>query len=582
MANTLKIALVLSAAAHMALLMMRWHSEPLVEGNLLSLDVRLNVETDGATEPISASIPEEPETATEAEALVEPPPEDTQPEAPGTLIAEETIPPASVEETTALAETTPIEASVLEQPEQAESAPESIETVEETMGGPTTVAIPERLVTTLTPLQIIVPRPTPAQDGAAALEATAKRSERPRVAFTEREQRMLDRKVEVWSATFHRMDPTEPTVTWKHRGQSYTATFEQVSAQNDRGIDELLIEISKEDNGERLSTELRLKRLAFSNFAQFVDKWDSGVSLHDDEIGGRFHSNSEVRLAFDHRAAPIFHGKVTTSFRGINTDSARGGVKRSEMFLGGLETRVRRISLPRELSLFPRDAEGEQVHHFEEDTRVTFYPNGTFGRQPLNSVEPETIVSIGELSAYLIAGPKVALHVQGTVNGAVLVYSPRNIVIENDLVYAADPEVNPESDDYLGLVSGRFVRIANAQTTGEGDLLIHASIYAKRRFSVGRFRSRNDGVLVIYGSLTAGSISATEPRYSTKILFDPRLEEVRVPSFPMTDRYEILAWDSTWARPEGSSGIQAYAGPPQQPQGEMSPSTQGRINIAGD
>ena len=68
MANTLKIALVLSAAAHMALLMMRWHSEPLVEGNLLSLDVRLNVETDGATEPISASIPEEPEPATEAEA----------------------------------------------------------------------------------------------------------------------------------------------------------------------------------------------------------------------------------------------------------------------------------------------------------------------------------------------------------------------------------------------------------------------------------------------------------------------------------------------------------------------------------
>ena len=142
--------------------------------------------------------------------------------------------------------------------------------------------------------------------------------------------------------------------------------------------------------------------------------------------------------------------------------------------------------------------------------------------------------------------------------------------------------MNPESDDYLGLVSGRFVRIANAQTTGEGDLLIHASIYAKRRFSVGRFRSRNDGALVIYGSLTAGSISATEPRYSTRILFDPRLEEVRVPSFPMTDRYEILAWDSTWARPEGSSGIQAYAGPPQQPQGEMSPSTQGRINIAGD
>ena len=581
MTKTFKIALILSAAAHVALLLIRWQSEPLVEGNLLSLDVRLNIETDGAAEPLSEPIPDDPETATEAQALVEGPPEDIQPEAPGTLIAEETMPPASLEETTAQAETTPTEAPAPEQLEQDESAPESIETVAETMDGPTTAAIPERPVTTVTPLQTIAPRSTPAQDSAAVLEAPVQQSTRPRVAFTERERHMLDRKVEVWSATFHRMDPTEPTVTWKHRGQSYTATFEQVSAQDDRGIDELLIEISKEDNGETLSTELHLKRLAFSNFAQFVDKWDSRVSMHDDEIGGRFHSNSEVRLAFDHRAAPIFHGKVTTSFRGINTDSARGGVKRSEMFLGGLETRVRRISLPRELSLFPRDAEGDQIHHFDEDTRVTFYPNGTFGRQPLEPVGPETIVSIGKRSAYLIAGPKVALHVKGIVNGAVLVYSPRNIVIENDIVYAADPEVDPESDDYLGLVSGRFVRIANAQTTGEGDLVIHASIYARRRFSVGRFRSRNDGALVIYGSLTAGSISATEPRYRTKILFDPRLEEVRVPSFPMTDRYETLAWDNTWAMPEGS-GIRAYTGPPQQPQREVSTSAQDGISISGD
>ncbi len=85
MANTLKIALVLSAAAHVALLLMRWQSEPLVEGNLLSLDVRLNVENDGAAEPISASIPEEPETATETEALVEPPPGRHPTRSPGNL-----------------------------------------------------------------------------------------------------------------------------------------------------------------------------------------------------------------------------------------------------------------------------------------------------------------------------------------------------------------------------------------------------------------------------------------------------------------------------------------------------------------
>ena len=237
-----------------------------------------------------------------------------------------------------------------------------------------------------------------------------------------------------------------------------------------------------------------------------------------------------------------------TSFRGINTDNARGGMKRSDMFLGGLETGVRRISLPRELTLFPGDVEEDQVHYFEEDTRLAFYPDGTFGRQALESPQPETIITIGERSAYLIARPKVALHVRGVVNGAVLVYSPSNIIVEDNLVYANDPEVDPESDDYLGLVSDRYVKIAGAETTGEGDLVIHASIYAKRRFSVGRFRSRNDGTLDIFGSLSAGSISATEPRYRTRIRFDPRLADLRAPSFPMTDRYEVAAWDNLWVK----------------------------------
>lgn len=580
MTRTLKIALVLSVATHVALLLMRWQSEPLVEGDLSSLDVRLDVESGAAAEPRFTPTPAEPETAPETETLAEETPEDAPAEAPETLIAEETTPPAAVEETTAQTEPPPAEVPEPLEPAE-EPAPEAIETLAEAMDGPTTVAIPERPVQAVTPLQTLAPRPAPARDSAAELEDPAEQPARMRVAFTAREQRMLDRKIEVWSATFHRLDPMEPTVTWKHRGQMYTATFEQVAAQDDRSIDELHIEISKEANGDTLSTELRLKKLAFSNFAQFVDEWDPRVSMHDDEIGGRFHSNSEVHVAFDSSAAPVFHGKVTTSFRGINTDNARGGAKRADMFLGGLETGVRQIHLPRELTVFPGDAEEDQIHYFDEDTRITFYADGTFGRRPLESLEPETVVTIGERSAYLIAGPKVALHVKGVVNGAVLVYSPSNIVIENDLVYASDPQLDPASDDYLGLVSDRYVRIANAQTTGEGDLVVHGSIYAKRRFSVGRFRSGNDGALIVYGSLTAGSISATEPRYRTQILFDPRLEETRAPSFPMTDRYEVAAWDDAWATRE-RSGIRAYAPPSEQPQGEVSPGAQDGIGVTGD
>jgi hypothetical protein len=82
--------------------------------------------------------------------------------------------------------------------------------------------------------------------------------------------------------------------------------------------------------------------------------------------------------------------------------------------------------------------------------------------------------------------------------------------------------------------------------TGPGDLEIHAAIYAKRRFIVTNEYVPEDATLLIYGSLTAGSLSATEPRYATKIEFDPRFERIRPPGFPMTDRYEIDAWNAQW------------------------------------
>jgi hypothetical protein len=46
--------------------------------------------------------------------------------------------------------------------------------------------------------------------------------------------------------------------------------------------------------------------------------------------------------------------------------------------------------------------------------------------------------------------------------------------------------------------------------------------------------------------LAAGTISATEPRYATKIDYDSRFERQRPPGFPSTNRYEVAAWDGQW------------------------------------
>ena len=47
-----------------------------------------------------------------------------------------------------------------------------------------------------------------------------------------------------------------------------------------------------------MKTRLSLKRLAFSHFTQLVNHWDPNIRLHDDVIDGRFHSNTEIGLAF--------------------------------------------------------------------------------------------------------------------------------------------------------------------------------------------------------------------------------------------------------------------------------------------
>ena len=83
--------------------------------------------------------------------------------------------------------------------------------------------------------------------------------------------------------------------------------------------------------------------------------------------------------------------------------------------------------------------------------------------------------------------------------------------------------------------------------TGPGDLESHAAIYAKRRFVVRSYRARELATLSIVGSVTAGSLTASEPRYRTRVRFDRRFENGRPPGFPMTERYELADWDGHWA-----------------------------------
>lgn len=368
-----------------------------------------------------------------------------------------------------------------------------------------------------------------------------------KIAVSTKQRKMLFKRFRKWTENLDRMDLADSSLVWKHKGKIYVARFRRLPGKSETDIDEVLVEVHTEEAGYTLSTEMRMKRLAFSNFAQFVDYWDPRVAVHDDVLEGRFHSNSKINVSSSFGIKPEFHGKVTTASYDIRT-SGTPFFNQKSVFLGGLETGVKEIRLPKKFLPFLSDSTipSEQSHILSEDAHITFYADGSYTWHPVNEPEKSELRKLPDVSFYIIGAKKKKLHLKGVLKGKVLVYSPSKIIIDDDLTYARHPEISTDAEDYLGLVCDKDIEIAPPSITGPGDLHIYAAIYAKGRFRVQHLGGKRGATLHIYGSLTAGSLSATEPRYATRIRFDKRLEKNRPPNFPMTDRYEITHWEGEW------------------------------------
>jgi hypothetical protein len=345
-------------------------------------------------------------------------------------------------------------------------------------------------------------------------------------------------------------------VTWEQDGRQYSALLVRERANEGTALERVTAQVSAADRGRLLTTLINLNRLAFSQFTQMVDRWDPMVQLHDDEIVGRFHTNSRFNMLTDSSTAPKFLGKVTTTARSFNAEST-GRRRDSEIFRGGIEMGASSIDLPESLMPFewaPRE-EGARVHELATDTHIRFFRDGSYSWRAQGAAQPQYLNDPSTQPVYFIGANKSTLYVQGIVAGKVLVYSPQRIVIEGSLTYAHDPREQRNAPDYLGLVSDRYVEVAGPATTGGGDLEIHAAIFAGRRFTVTNIDHPRTATLRIYGSLAAGTLSATEPRYATRIDYDNRFEKQRPPGFPSTNRYEVADWDGQWTeRPERNAG----------------------------
>ena len=370
------------------------------------------------------------------------------------------------------------------------------------------------------------------------------------VPVPETEQVMLTKNVQHVAQQLLDSNMTNTELTWQQDGQQYSARVMRQPAADSTGLEQVIAEIMTSKDGKRMKTRLSLKRLAFSHFTQLVNSWDPNIMLHDDVIDGRFHSNTEIGVAFSGGVEPRFFGKVTTSAAKMTFDNLGMRKRSKNIFQGGIETRTERVSLPRDMPDVVNGGEDGDRQVFTEDTRIIFNSDGSFVWRLANGNGPLQRAESSDNPRYLIGEKGAKLYVRGTVSGIFTVYSPTDIEIEGDIVYAKDPRDTLMSRDFLALISGRDIRVAGTEITGTGDLHIHAALFARRIFRIESVDRGKVGRLMILGSLTAGSILETEPRYATNLDYDKRFEYLRPASFPMTRRYEVDSWDQDWEEVE--------------------------------
>lgn len=368
----------------------------------------------------------------------------------------------------------------------------------------------------------------------------------PKVPISEQQQKRLKKAIDRVMEEMAEARHTDTTFYWTIASQVYAIKVHRSVPADPTNLEEAIVEIQTTQNDLQLATRIRLQRLAFSHFAQMVDHWDPQVAIHNDVVDGRFHSNYPFIVSRSAGIIPRFYGQVTTAAYDFKANDNFHWFELDAIFQAGIETGVKPIQFPAYSIPSLPQADPHASLRLSEESWVNFQDDGSI--LYTTKSKRDGSCQINHLSqVFLIIGENGAkIHVKGTVKGKILVYSKGNIIIDGNLLYARSPEHFADSEDLLGLVSERNVEVASPAITGPGDLTIYAAIYAKRWFRIPNLTGNANAKLYIYGSLAAGCVSATEPRYATHVCFDRRFESQRPPYFPVTDQFEIAEWSREW------------------------------------
>jgi hypothetical protein len=287
-----------------------------------------------------------------------------------------------------------------------------------------------------------------------------------------------------------------------------------------------------------------------SRFFWFTENEGLVHWITGDTVWGPLHTNGLLRMS----GSPTFFGKVTAK-QGITpmpTDPSN-----LANFLGGWEIGNNNVvdtdmsSIITAATIGNGAAPTNTKSIYNEVTTFEFIPPDNIVRTVGNN--PPDTVTLASIAPTGVIYSTKDVHLKGILDGRLSIYTTENIIIEDDIKYADDPQTNPSSNDMLGLIAGKNVIIADNPANND-NVIVQASIMAMNgSFMAENYENRPvSGQLNLLGSVyqkDRGAVgtfnwgsNTLRSGFQKNYRFDDRLGSQSPPYYPYVRNIELLAW----------------------------------------
>ena len=296
-----------------------------------------------------------------------------------------------------------------------------------------------------------------------------------------------------------------------------------------------------------------LKPSVFSKYAYFSHSEGANIWwTTSDTVWGPLHTNGQLRVA----DRPVFMGKVT-----LDGSIVKYSNNAHPQFLGGVQTGVH-VTIPGNGVSNVGAAATSGGGKFSGHSLVYLEFRGDSLRYKYSSGGSWTYVLASAFAPNgAIFAENAELRIKGVVKGQYTIAASGTggdrgkIYLDNDVYYNTDPQVDPNSQDMLGIVAQRDVIITN-NSANNNDIKIQASIYSESgSFQAEDYQSRPvSGSIYLYGGVIQNSRgpvgtfstwhgqTTIESGFSKRYRYDDRFMIANPPFFPGTGSFEIVSW----------------------------------------